>query len=249
MNLLIKLLAISFSLTLLVSCTTEKVNQSTDLSEASSLNVQLGLRYLHAGNTSRAKQKLLQAVKQKTSAQSYGAMAYFYEQTSENKMAEKFYLKAIGQNSQAGAGHNNYGAFLCRVGKYAQAEQQFQLAVDDVNYTNDGSVYENAGLCALLIPDQSKAKQYFTKAVQQSPRLSNALAQLAKINYEQKQYQQANLYLQRYIKSNNVSPEFLLLGVKIAQHLRQPKLAKEYGFLLKSQFPKSKQYKQYLHMR
>lgn len=248
MNLLIKLLVLLLGLSWLVGCTTEKLNESTDLSEASSINVQLGLRYLHAGNTSRAKQKLLQAVKQKPSPQSYGAMAYFYEKTHENTVAQKYYIKAIAQDSVAGAGHNNYGAFLCRTGKYAQAEQQFELAVADVNYTNDGSVYENAGLCALLIPDQDKAKHYFIKATQQNPRLSTALGELAQISYQQKQYNVANQYLQRYIKSTSVSPQYLLLGVKVAQQLKQPRLAKEYGFLLKSQFPKSKQYKQYLQM-
>ena len=247
MKLLVKLILSSAVCLLLFSCTTETINKNApakNQNEASSLNVQLGLRYLNQGNMSRAKQKLLLAIKQQESLRSYGAMAYFYEKTGDSKSADSFYLKAISENSAAGAGHNNYGAFLCRQGKYQQAEHQFQLAVGDSSYLNTASAYENAGLCALLIPNQAQAQSYFEKAVQQDPRMWSSLAQLAKINYQQGNFAKANQYLQSYLKTNDLSPDFLLLGVKVGQKLRNQRLAKQYSNLLKRQFPKSKQYQQ-----
>lgn len=251
MNLLSKLLSIVLLMSALAACTTETVSDDgagKNIKQASSINVQLGLQYLNQGSISRAKQKLLLAVRQNASAQSYGAIAYFYERTSEIDNAQQFYLKAISEAPEAGAGHNNYGAFLCRQGQYQQAEQQFQQAVADPNYLNDAGAYENAGLCALLIPDQAKAVSYFKQALKQNPRRAVALAQLAQIAFQNKQYVQANNYLQRYIKTNNLSPATLLLGVRVAKHLKRSMLMREYGFLLKQRFPDSKEYKQYLRM-
>lgn len=251
MKLLVKLIFWSIVFFALTSCTTERINQNApakNTHEASSLNVQLGLQYLSQGNTSRAKQKLLLAIKQHESLRSFGAMAYFYEKTGDAKNAEQYYLKSIDENSAAGAGHNNYGTFLCRQGKYQQAEQQFQRAVADSNYLNTASAYENAGLCALLIPNQQQAQSYFKKAVQQNPHMWSSLAQLVKINYQQKNYAKANHYMQIYIKSRALSPEFVLLGVKVAKQLKNKALARQYGNILKRKFPKSTQYQQSLKL-
>lgn len=251
MKLLVKLIFCGLLGIALLGCTSETINQNTpakNYQEASNLNVQLGLEYLHQGNTARAKQKLLLAIQQNPSLRSYGAMAYFYEQTGDMKQAEQNYLQAISENSVAGAGHNNYGAFLCRQGKYEQAEQQFKLAIADPNYLHTASAYENAGLCALLIPDNTLAQTNFEKAVQQNPRMWSALAQLAKLNYQQGKYQQANQYLQSYIKADSVSPDFLLLGVQVAKKLNNKALMRQYVQLLQQKFPKSKQYQQALRV-
>ena len=251
MKLLAKLIFCSVVCFALFGCSTETSHPqgpAKNQQEASSLNVQLGLQYLDQGNTPRAKQKLLLAMEQHESPRSYGAMAYFYEKTGDVINAEKYYLMAISENSNAGAGHNNYGAFLCRQGQYQKAEQQFQLAVKDTNYLNTASAYENAGLCALLIPNQQQAEDYFQKAVQQNPRMWSSLAQLAKINYQQGKYAQANQYLQTYLSSSSISPDFLLLGVKVALQLKNKALVKQYSNLLNRQFRKSKQYQQSLKL-
>lgn len=253
MKLLIKLSVFFAILLALSACTTENIDEQTgaptkNLDQASEINVQLGLQYLNQGNTARAKQKLLQAIKQNPTSTAYGALGYFYETTGDQKQAEQYYLKAISLNPTAGAGHNNYGTFLCRQGRYQQAEQQFKLAVSDKNYLKDASAYENAGLCALLVPNRQKARQYFLKAVQQNPRMSTSLAELAKLSYRQRNYVQANNYMQQYVKSGSVAPDTLLLGVKIALKLKRTPLAKEYGFLLQTNYSNSSQYKQYLNL-
>ena len=186
----------------LVACGSKQDTQNpgTNNLEASQINVRLGLGYLQQGNYPRAKEKLLLAAQQNSSQQSYGALAYYYERTKDNKLAADYYQKAIALNVKSGAPHNNYGAYLCRIGEYTAAEQQFQLAVADPKYINSASAYENAGLCALLIPDKTKAEMYLKKAIQQNPRLPKALHELAQLSEEQHNYQQAKLYTDQYLK-------------------------------------------------
>lgn len=186
----------------LIGCSSNQEPQAPAInnSEASQINVRLGLSYLQQGNYPRAKEKLLLATQQNASAQSYGALAYFYERTQDNKQAATYYQKAIDLDPKSGAPHNNYGAYLCRTGDYAAAEQQFKLAVSDTKYINSASAYENAGLCELLVPDKAKAEMYLKKAIQQNPKLPKSLYELAQLSEEQGNTEQAKLYMDRYLK-------------------------------------------------
>ncbi len=178
---------------LLSACHTETVTDSNtpttqtavDPVKASKINMELGLSYLKQDNMPRAKQKLLLAFKQNPSAQTYGALAYYYEKTGDIAEAEKNYVAAIAQNPEAGAPHNNYGAFLCRQKTYEAADIEFQKAITDPNYVNTASALENAGLCAMLSGNETKAEDYFTRALQQNPKLTLASQELAKIKAKQ----------------------------------------------------------------
>ena len=233
----------------LAACTTNTVTNhrppERNLVQAAAINVKLGLSYLQQGNIAQAKQKLLLAQQQHASAEVYRALAYFYEKTNNFKQANDYYQQAIAKAPTAGAGHNNYGVFLCRQKQYQPAEQQFLAAANDPNYLHTAAAYENAGLCALLIPDQIKAEKYFTQALQQNPNMLTSLRQLATLNYQQQQYQQAGIYLQRYIKIGQPDTDTLWLGVKIAKQLNDAVMLQKYGRLLKTHFPQSTQFAQY----
>jgi type IV pilus assembly protein PilF len=139
----------------------EPQNPKTDLSKAASFNIQLGMGYLKQGDRPRAKKKLLSALKQAPESPDVNAaMAYYFEKTDEMDQAQKYYLKALSLSKNSGAQLNNYGTFLCRQAKYEKAESYFLKAVKDEQYINTAGAYENAGLCALAIPDNDKAKLY-----------------------------------------------------------------------------------------
>ncbi len=156
-----------------------------DLIKASSYNVQLGLGYLKQGDRPRAKKKLLTALEQEPkSPDANSALAYYFEQTNEPRLAEKYYLKALSLANKGGAQLNNYGAFLCRQGNYNKAEQYFLKAAGDLHYVNTASAYENAGLCALSVARQDKAKFYFTQALRQDPARKVSFYELVKLEVQ-----------------------------------------------------------------
>jgi len=161
----------------------EKQNiKKVNLSKAAAYNVQLGLGYLKQGDRPRAKKKLLTALKQEPdSADAYSALAYYFEQTSELEQAKQYYLKALSLSGNKGAQLNNYGAFLCRQRDYKKAESYFLKAAQDLQYIHTSGAYENAGLCALSIPDNDKARLYFTKALNQDPTRKVSFYELVKL--------------------------------------------------------------------
>lgn len=171
---------------------------TVDYYRAALVNVELGMGYLAQGQVTRAKTKLTHALKLAPKIpEPHSAMAYFLEMTGEFKDAEREHKKAISLSAQ-GAVYNNYGAFLCRRDRLKEADQAFHAAIADKNYVRTAEVYENAGLCALKWPDDSKATEYLTTAVRRDPNRASALLELAALSVKQQKFEEAKAWLNRY---------------------------------------------------
>lgn len=173
---LITIVSLAIFLLLTACSSTVQQNNDVDTVLAANDNVELGLAYLKQQDMPRAKAKLLLALQQAPhSPIVLDALAYFWEVTGNSEEAKKYYAEAVDRAPHDGAALNNYGVFLCKQKQYSQAEKLLLKAANEENYLNTAKAYENAGLCALEIPDDKKAKAYFAKALQQDP-------QLAKLN-------------------------------------------------------------------
>ncbi len=215
--------------------------------EASKLNVQLGLGYLHQGKRELAKTKLIAALQQApTSSQANDAMGYFLEATGDIEKADQYYKKSLNFAHGKGAPLNNYGTFLCRQGQYAKSEVYFNAAIKDPNYVNAADAYENAGLCSLQIPDPAKAKNYFAMALKQDPRRPTSILELGVISFNQGQYKDAENYLKQYSEIAVANSESTWLAYQVADKLGQKSEAASAAMLLQSKFADSKEYQTYL---
>lgn len=221
--------------------TTKKNDTIADPAET---NVQLGLAYLQAGDVQRAKQRLLLAQQQSPkSMESQGAMGYFLESTGNISQAEAYYRSAVQQNPKSGIAQNNYGTFLCRRGRYTEADQHFLSALNDPNYLNTAQVYENAGLCAMQIPDPQKAADYFTKAVTEDSTRALSWLELGRIRYDQKKYVEAQRYLQQSLRlTREPTPNALWLAAMLARALGDDIAAGRYTLMLQTRYPNSSAY-------
>lgn len=185
--------------------------------EAAIYNVQLGLAYLKQGDRPRAKHKLLTALDlAPNSADVNAAIAYFFEKTGESIKAGIFYKKALSLAPNSGTQLNNYGSFLCRSGRYSEAEKYFLEAVKEIHYLNTAAAYENAGICAAQIPDYEKASRFFVKALMQNPQRKQALYELARVELKLNHAAKALAYMKRYPALVNDEPALISLAVKAA---------------------------------
>ena len=153
--------AIFMSTLFLQACTSINNN----INNTANLNANLGLAYLQENQPEQAKYRLLLALEQAPyNPLTQDAFAYYLEKIGEFEQAKKHYLLAIRFSKHPGSAKNNYGTFLCRRGKYQEAITYFLAASQDFYYLNVAGTYENAGLCALKIPDPKQARLYFSKA-------------------------------------------------------------------------------------
>lgn len=214
--------------------------------QAAHYNLQLGLAYLQTGNRLQAKEKLFEAERQHPNAPYIkSAIAYFLEQIGEWEKAEDYHLQALKLARNDGAAHNNYGRFLCQCARYNEAESHFLQAVQDTHYMNTASAYENLGLCAMRIPNNSKAIHYLKIALKHNPKLEKSWFGLAQLHQQQKEHKLAYECLQRYqAVAVRQTPAALAVGLQLAQSLHNTKAAQHYAHMLKTQYPQSSEYQQ-----
>ncbi|HVY53936.1 MAG TPA: type IV pilus biogenesis/stability protein PilW [Gammaproteobacteria bacterium] len=179
---------------------------------AARLNVQLGMAYLERHEIQRSKQKLLLALQEAPHLpEAWYSLGYFFEVTGDNERASNCYLKALQLAPKRGDTNNNYGTYLCRKHQYNEAVKYFLKATQDMEYLDTAAAYENAGLCAELIPAPQQAKKYFELAIKQDPSRPLTILNLAQLNYKQGSYEQANAYLNQYLAVAEPSAESRLL--------------------------------------
>lgn len=173
-------------ISLLSACATTnpaKTAEQEQKAKTAKINAQLGIAYLERHNLQRAKQKLLLSLEQGPNIpEPWYSMAYYLEATGNKDDASIYYQKAISIAPSRGDAQNNYGTFLCRNGDYRGAVEHFMLAVKDPMYLDPADAYENAGLCALKIPDQKMAAKYFAQAITQDPSRTVSERKLKELN-------------------------------------------------------------------
>ncbi|MHB1949628.1 MAG: type IV pilus biogenesis/stability protein PilW [Gammaproteobacteria bacterium] len=150
--------------------------------QAALVNIQLGMTYLKRGKIRIAQNKLQTAIEEDPKLpEAWYSMGYFLEKTGHKQVAKQYYLNSIALGSHRGDVQNNYGTFLCRSGNYQEAVDHFIMATKDSQYNDAAGAYENAGLCALKIPDKKQAGEYFHLALQKDPGRAISRVQLARL--------------------------------------------------------------------
>ena len=181
-----------------------------DNAEAARTNVKLGLGYLAKGYYQQSKERLLSAIRDDSHiAAGWYGMAYYLEKTGDIKAADQYYQKALSVEPHSGSAKNNYGTYLCRVGRYQDALHYFEAAVKESTYLDAASAYQNAGTCALMMHDVKLATTYFHSALSNNPSMSFSLLSLARLSYQSGDNAGADRYFDdfRKIELHNKSPE------------------------------------------
>ncbi|WP_170246288.1 type IV pilus biogenesis/stability protein PilW [Colwellia hornerae] len=244
-------------LTVLSGCVTQNyendstipvVESDSSNNEMAMTRISLGLGYLKMGNTSQAKLNLEKAKRFSPNlSQVYTAFAHYYDVVGESQLATNAYEQALSIDAKNPDTLNNYGVFLCRHEKYADAEKYTLKAIAIPTYLMVSQSYENLALCQLKAGEFVKAEKYFTKSIQHSPNRASALLQMVRLQYVIADYKTAQRYLKRYEKATRrFSPEALSLAYKVFKKQRNHRIAKNYASMLLKMFPNSYQAKQYI---
>lgn len=241
--------------TLLTGCVTQKYENDTPVvqnqanrDEMAATRISLGLGYLKMGNMAQAKLNLEKA---KTFSpqlvQVYTAFAHYYEVVGENDLTSQSYEKALSIKADDADTLNNYGVFLCRQNKIAEAEVQLLKAIAVPTYLLVAQSYENLASCYLQVDNFIKAEQYLNKAISHSPNRTATLLQMVRLQYAMGEYEEAKVFQQKFERNTRrFTSDSLALAFKVYAKLGQRRTAKNYGAMLVKMYPQSWESKQYL---
>lgn len=235
---------------LLASCATGTGNtRAAPLSDpenpktkAATLYTDLGQKYMAQGKLEVALENLNKALAADNNhADAHTVIALLYERIGDNAKAEQHYRRAAELKPKSGNENNNYGAFLCKIGRYDDASVYFVRAISDPFYKTPAVALTNAGTCAIKGGKLEVAETDLGAALDREPNNSEALFQMATVLYLKNDFFRARAYIQRYEEVGQQSADALLLGRNIELRLGNAKASQDYTGRLREKFPDSQQ--------
>ena len=229
----------------LAACTTTEMQpgqgQKADLEEAARLNAQLGIDYMRKGQYDLALEKLKKALDQDDDlGVAHSVIALIYQRRGEPKLANEHYREALDLNADDAATLNNFGIFLCGQGEVDEAEEIFLKAAKNKDNTVPADAWANAGVCVRRDPKaMDRAETYLREALRLNPKHSNALANMAQVSYDKKDYLRARAFLQRHEIASRATAQTLWIAVQTERALGDAVSARGYERRLRNEFPDS----------
>ena len=230
-------------LTLLSACASDSdLPKGVNPKDAARINLQLGADYARKNDFDMAIEKLKRSIKQDPGvAQAHSTIAFVYSAKGMSELADEEYRKAISLDSTDATLRNNFGVFLCAHGKTDEALRNFVQAATSKTYATPEVAWTNAGVCARRRPDLDAAERHFREALQANPKFADALAQMASLAYEKKDYLRCRAFMQRYLATGQATPEVLWIAALNERQLGDIDTARDYESRIKREFPESEQ--------
>lgn len=192
--------------------------RNVDNTEAAKTRISLGLNYLRRGDTTQALFNLERARSMAPNLpEVYNALAFYYQTVGERVQAENAYKQAIAKDSNNADAYNNYGAFLCQIERFEDAERLLLSAISKPGYIRVAESYENLALCKLEQDGFEQARSYLSSSISHNGTRVSTLINSAAVNYAMGNLADAKADLQRIQRLGRVSSRSTLLSFLVAE--------------------------------
>lgn len=220
----------------------KKEGAATQKQEAARTRTDLGQKYLQQGKLEVALENLNKALEYDPGyVDAHTVIAVLYETINEPSKAAEHYRRATELKPKGGGEANNYGWYLCRQGRYDEAQTYFDRALADPFYQTPAVALTNSGTCFLKAGKRQEAEQRLRLALDRNPNDGETLIQLASVLYEKGEYFKARAFMQRFEATSQPRPDALMLGRNIELRLGNAPAASDYTRRLLQGFPESEQ--------
>ncbi len=192
--------------------------RNVDNTEAARTRISLGLNYLTRGDTTQALFNLERARSMAPNLpEVYNALAFYYQTVGEHSQAENAYKEAIVKDANNADAYNNYGAFLCQIERFEDAERLLLSAISKPGYIRVAESYENLALCMLEQDSFDSARSYLSSSISHNGTRVSSLINSASVNYAMGNLVEAKTDLSRLQRLGRVSARSTLLSFLVAE--------------------------------
>ncbi len=233
----------------LQACVTEQTGgqkKIIDRAKSLELHIQIALGNIDKGNRETARHHLTKAFEiDKNSAAATHAMAMLYQLEGEPVLAEQQFKLALKRDKNFTLARNYYGIFLFNQKRYTEAFAEFEIAAEDLAYSNRSQVLTNVGRSALKLDNEARAKAAFEHACILDRKNADAFIELADINFKNQEYAEAKRNIDINVSLVDHSPRSLVLSIRLDRIFGNKDKEASLALMLKSKFPYSKEYLEY----
>ena len=222
------------------SAITTKKTTEPNFKEAAELNTQLAIGYIQRKQYKPARDKLEKSIEQNPDyLPAYKTLAYLYALLGLPEKAEEKYQEALDLKHDDADLSNSYGAFLCTLGKYDEAQKMLAVAYSDPFYESRYLAESNAGSCYIKQGEFKKAEALLRKSLRVEPKLPGSLISMAEVGVKTERYLMARAYIQRYHAIKPASAESLWIQTQAEKNLGAKDHYMKYARKLLKEFPDS----------
>jgi type IV pilus assembly protein PilF len=193
------------------------IPQSTEESDErrrARIRLELAAGYYQQGNYNVALEELRVALSLDPAyPAAFGILGLIYMDLGDRPKADESFQRALRLAPRDADLNNNYGWYLCQTGRAKESIGFFNLALEDRLYTTPAKPLHNAGICSLRANDLVNAEAYFRRAFQVEPANPVTNYQLALLNLNKNQFDQARFYSKRLLDNFEANSQTLYLAV------------------------------------
>jgi type IV pilus assembly protein PilF len=216
--------------------------EKTDPIAAAKTNLGLAKGYYAQGQLKLAMEKCEKAIALNPKLfDAHSLLALIHEQVGQSQESEQHHKRAVELAPKSGSMNNNYGAFLCRRGRYEEADARFAAALADPFYETPEAALSNRGSCAMRWGKPDVAEQSLRESLKRKPDQPEVFVQLAQILFQKGDYLRARAFVQRYEATGKPSADTLELAMLIEEKLGNDGAVVEYRKRIVAEFPESDQ--------
>ena len=235
------LLPLGMAVLALAACSSTS-NNAKKKGDASNYNMQLGVAYLNQGELALAKEKLDRAVAENPGDPNvHSAMAMLQDRLGHPDLADREFKAALNLGTRTPDILNNYAIYLCRNGRTDEGVKSFEEAAHNALYRTPEAAYTNAGVCLRGAKRDTQAAMSFQRALQVRPNFAEAAYQLADLDFQRGEVQDARETVDRFMSSFEATPDLLLVGVRITRKQGDRLAEERFARKLRLDFPASDQ--------
>ena len=223
-------------------------NTKVDKRAAAQTRVDLGMRYLEAGERNAARRHFLSAMElDDRSVTAALGMALLHIVNKEDDHAEESFKQALSVRSDQSKSlvHFKYAQFLYARKRYNESCEHFQVVSQDLSFDQRPLAVYYTGMCAKLAGNLSAAVGSFERALGLDARLAPAALELAELRFRQRDINGARRYLQLHNSQSKQNARSLLLGIRIARIYGDRDKEASLALMLKSMYGSSPEYARY----
>ncbi len=211
------------------------------------LHTELGSLYFQDGNVTVAIDELRIALEADSNyAPAYNVRGLVNMYLRELEQAESDFKRALSLADGDPEINNNYGWFLCQIGREKESIGYFQRAIKNPLYQTPERALLNAGQCSQKMGEIKAAEDYFDRTLRYSRNNPQALLQLAGINYQRNNLSTAKSLLAELLRQTEPNSAVLWLALRVERRLNDRNAEAGYVNQLKRKFPDSMEYQELL---
>jgi type IV pilus assembly protein PilF len=201
------------------------------------IHTELGANYLQRAQYVVALEELREAVRiDPRYGLAHSMTGLVHANLGEDAKADAAFKRAIEVAPNEGDIRNQYGSFLCGLGKSDEGIAQFDTALRLPLYQTPQVALENAGSCALASQKIRPAESYFGRLVQLFPFNSRGYQGLAAVALKTARFDEVRKQVELGLRTQQITPQLLFYGVCAERKLGNKQREDEHRALLKSRF-------------